>query len=160
LNGYDASALYVEGRINSTAPYFSVRRQYFFAPVWTQQVPAELELGLNGQGGDWVRVPTVIPLHPVLGAEAQALRYSGVTEGAVTADVEFISSGGCRVDDFQSAVGKAALVLTNFSTGCDYFSIAQAAEGAGATALLVARSTPGSSLPGGRVRVSGAMPSC
>ena len=123
------------------------------APVWTQEVPAEFELGLNGQGGDWVRVPTVIPLHPVSGAEAQALRYSGITDGAVTADVEFISSDTCLVTDFAPAAGKAALVLSNFSTGCDYFNVSKAAQEAGVAALLVARSTAGASLPGGRVRV-------
>jgi hypothetical protein len=153
LNGYEASAEYVESKINGSG-YYNVWRQYFTAMVWTQTVPAFLEVGLDGADGSWVAVSTAIPLADTDDAEACALRYSGITspDAPLTKSVVFISGGGCDPSNFTDAKGKALLVLSNFSSECNYYQVAWAAEEAGALALLVARSSPGFSLPASRVR--------
>jgi len=151
LNGYTASAEYVEGQLN-TSRYFRLSRQYFTAPVWEQDEPMDLEIGLDGEGGEWVTVPTTIPLNGNEDAEACALRYSGTTETPQSTSVVFIADGGCNREAFTDASGKALLVLSNFTEGCTYFDVAQAAQEAGALALFVARHVSGLPLPTSRVR--------
>lgn len=97
-------------------------------------------------------MPTAIPLEASNDAEACALRYSGVTTSPLTVTTVYVPGGGCQKENFTAALNKAALVLSNFSQGCDYYQVAMAAQNAGAVALLVARPTQGLTLPASRVR--------
>eukprot|EP00038_Savillea_parva_P009686 m.185182 g.185182 ORF g.185182 m.185182 type:complete len:552 (-) comp16368_c0_seq1:167-1822(-) len=152
--GYEASAEYVEDALN-TSNYFRLSRQYFPALVWEQNDPAMVIFYPQGLTGPPVDVPTTTPHGPAGDAEATTLRYSGTTNGvSVDSEVVFIPGGLCRPEEFAPAAGKFALVYSNFSSSCDYYRTAVAAQAANVTALLVARNEPGMPLPSARVRDS------
>jgi PA domain len=124
--GYEQSAQYVIDELNKSGG-FSVERQYFMAPVFTQHSNPTLAL------------VSPVDVQFALGIDFQQPRYGGNGSIELQADVASVGAFGCSDADWSEFPrGHAALVQGGGE--CNYYAKALHATDAGASALLVSSS--------------------
>ncbi|KAJ9469691.1 Leucine aminopeptidase 2 [Diplonema papillatum] len=143
--GYNASAEYVNHRLSMHNDVFSVVKQYFQVPVWTELEPPTLEIS-NGN--------MVIPLHRCdvntgwqhyeQVCDYRSIRYGGNGTQTVTGNYVFVADP-CNL--LPTLNGRIA--VTTLTSSCTYMDIVSNADKSGAVAVLLASAS--GPPPGGRI---------